>query len=332
MIRYFFLTLALLPCVSQTASSDRVRTPQSLLRVAVVGFVPAAASNKTRERALAESLSRDSRLTLIDPSIVALAVKGVGYDGSINMTKDQARKLGAVIGCDFFIIGKSETLTRSTHENESHDEAYAGVIIVDGRSGALAVFEFISNDALTKEAAMQALLKALDARPSGYVDRMIDIRAKDRAPRPSDSVTSAPPARDLIEDAPGEDSPRSVGFKPPEFLNRARPEYTSEAEMADITATVEAMVVFRSNGEVGGIEITRWAGFGLEESSERAIRKLKFKPATRDGSPINVRAMIRYNFRRVTEPSNRLDQPDSKPPEKPERDLRQIFKPTFRRP
>jgi hypothetical protein len=92
------------------------------------------------------------------------------------------------------------------------------------------------------------------------------------------------------------------------------------------------MVVFRLNGEVGAIEITRWAGFGLDESSERAIRKLQFKPASRDGVPINVRAMIRYNFRRVTEPPTKPDQPDSKPPEKPERDLRQIFKPTYRHP
>jgi hypothetical protein len=102
--------------------------------------------------------------------------------------------------------------------------------------------------------------------------------------------------------------------------------------MADITATVEAMVVFRSNSEVGAIEITRWAGFGLDESSERAIRQLKFKPATRDGNPISVRAMIRYNFRRVTGPANKLEQPASKPPDKPERDLRELFKPTFRRP
>ncbi|HSQ18969.1 MAG TPA: energy transducer TonB, partial [Blastocatellia bacterium] len=86
------------------------------------------------------------------------------------------------------------------------------------------------------------------------------------------------------------------------------------------------------NGEVGGIEMIRWAGFGLDASSERAIRQLKFKPATRDGNPINVRAMIRYNFRRVSDGNSKPEQPAAKPPERVERDLREIFKPTYRRP
>jgi hypothetical protein len=317
----------------ETASADGADPAlQLLLRVAIVGFAPATAANKPRELALAEALSRDGRVALIDPSIVQPALAGIGYDGSINMSKDEARKLGAAIGCDFFIVGKAEALTRSEHENESHEEAYTGVMIVDGRTGALTAFDFISNRASTRESALQALIKTLDARAAGYVDRMIQVRAQARTPQSRDSVSAGSTAGDLVEDVPGEGSPRSAGFKTPEFINRVKPEYAVEAEMADITATVEAMVVFRSNGEVGGIEITRWAGFGLDESSERAIRQLKFKPATRDGNAINVRAMIRYNFRRITEPASKLDQPASKPPDKPERDLRQLFKPTYRRP
>jgi TonB family protein len=111
-----------------------------------------------------------------------------------------------------------------------------------------------------------------------------------------------------------------------------KPDYTAEAELADITATVEAMVVFGSSGELGRVEIIRWAGFGLDEAAERAIRQLKFKPATRDGDPISVRAMIRYNFRRVPEPATNPQQPAAETPAKHERDLRKLFKPTFRRP
>ena len=318
----------------ETASADGADRARQhlLLRVAIVGFAPATASNKPTELALAEALSRDGRVALIDPSIVQSALVGIGYDRSINMSKDEARKLGAAIGCDFFIVGKAEALTRSEHVNESHEESYTGVMIVDGRTGALTTFDFISNKASTRQSALQALMKTLDARAAGYVDRMVQVRAHARTPQSRDSASAGSTSGDLVEDVPGEDSPRSAGFKAPEFINRVKPEYATEAEMADITATVEAMVVFRSNGEVGGIEITRWAGFGLEESSERAIRQLKFKPATRDGNAINVRAMIRYNFRRITEPAGKLEQPTSKPPDKPERDLRQLFKPTYRRP
>ncbi len=307
---------------------------QAQVRIALIGLGVAKpkGDSRTLELSLAEALSHDPRVTLIDQSIVQPALAGFGYDGSINMSKDEARKLAAVIGCDFFIVGKAEAFTRSDHANESHEEAYAGVMIVDGRTGALTAFDFISNKASTTEAAEKALMKTLDARAAGYVDRMIQVRSQAATPRSRDSANPASTAGDPIEDVPAEDSPRSLGLKPPEFLNRVKPDYAPEAEIADITATVEAMVVFRSNSEVGGIEITRWAGFGLDESSERAIRQLKFKPATRDGNPISVRAMIRYNFRRVTEPANKLEQPTSKPPGTPERDLREIFKPTFRRP
>lgn len=309
-------------------------TTQTSIRIALAGFTRSrsAIDSRALELSVSEALTRDPRVNLIDQSIVQPALAGFSYDGSINMSKDEARKLAAVIGCDFFIVGKVEAFTRSERANESHEQAYAGVMIVDGRTGALTAFDFISNKAQTREAALQGLMKTVDGHVAGYLERMIQVRARGPAPRSRDSASSPSTAGDPIEDLPAEDSPRSLGFKAPEFLDRVKPEYPTEAEMADITATVEAMVVFRSNGQVGSIEITRWAGFGLDESSERAIRQLKFEPATRDGNPISVRAMIRYNFRRVTGPANKLEQPAAKPPDKPERDLREIFKPTFRRP
>jgi hypothetical protein len=307
---------------------------QPAIRVAVPGPTHSKATPASRAlyNALSHAISNDHRVTLVDPSIVQSALAGFGYDGSINMSKDEARKLASAIGCDFFIVGKAEAFTRSERANESHELAYAGITIVDGRTGDLTLFDFISSKASTREAAQQSLMQTLDARVTGYLDRMIQSRERAAMPQTRASVASGATAGDIVEDIPSEDSPRSSGFKPPEFLNRVKPDYTAEAELADITATVEAMVVFGSKGEVGRVEITRWAGFGLDESSERAIRQLRFKPATRDGNPISVRAMIRYNFRRLAEPANDPQRPAAEPPAKPGRDLRELFKPTFRRP
>lgn len=319
--------------------TDRVSTfpypeVQPAIRVALPGFAQSKASpaSAALDAALSDAISNDHRVTLVDASIVQSALGGFGYDGSINMSKDEARRLASAIGCDFFIIGKAEAFTRSERANESHEQAYAGVMIVDGRNGELILFDFISRKASTREAAQQSLASTLDGRVSGYLDRMIQVRERAAIPQTSASAPSGATSGDIIEDIPSEDSPRSSGFKPPEFLNRVKPHYTAEAELADITATVEAMVVFGSSGEVGLIEITRWAGFGLDESSESAIRQLKFKPAIRDGNPISVRAMIRYNFRRVPESPNKPEQPAAEAPAKPKRDLRELFKPTFRRP
>ena len=297
------------------------------VRVALIGFTHPSTDRSTAlaveaESLLNSSLPSDARVSLVAQSIVQPALKGMGYDGSINMGRDEAHKLGSAIGCDFFITGKLETFTRSDRAAEEHEEAVIGVMIVDGRAGVLAVFDFIDEKAATREAAVAALIKTLAARVTSYVDRL------SRFQRARTQVIPSGPAKtaaESIEDIPNEGSSLAVGFSPPEFLNRVKPEYTDAAERADITAIVEASAVFRANGELGDIQIVRWAGFGLDESAERAIRQLKFKPATRDGKPISVRATVRYNFRRLSEATPQ--QTPNKPEEKPVPDLRQLFKP-----
>ena len=70
--------------------------------------------------------------------------------------------------------------------------------------------------------------------------------------------------------------------------------------------------------------------FGLDEAAENAIRKLKFKPATRDGQAVSVRATVRYNFRRTNDQPRKPDEPAAKPQDPPAPDLRKYFKPGHR--
>jgi len=304
---------------------------QSKPRVAVIGFVDGAPASKELDaarqsaNALTVAMSQDARVAVIDASQLRAALAGAGYNGSINMSRDEARNLGAAIGCDFFVIGKLDLATRSEAKEEAHEEAIIGVMIVDGRTGLLAAFDFLSARAATRPAALVQLLKAIGAQAASYVERMNQYRTARAA-----AQNTPPPER--IEALPDADSAAAEGFNAPEMLNRVKPEYSASAERADINATVEAMVVFGKSGEVGEIEITRWAGFDLEASAERAIRQLKFKPATRDGQPISVRAVVRYNFHRVNEPASPPAAPVEKPEEKPVPDLRQYFKPRYRPP
>jgi TonB family protein len=265
------------------------------LRVAVVGFSREQAS---LEKTLAAELGKSEYLAIVEGSIMKSAVSGIGYDGSINMSKDEARRLGSAIGCDFFIIGKAEVVTRSEAANQSHQEALAAVMIVDGRAGALAVFDQVTAKAGSSVEAWNLISQFLAERAPGYVERIRQFHAARQVVRSSAENRSTLHAG-RVEDLPAEGSSQAAGFKPPEFINRVKPEYTVEAERADISATVEAKVVLRANGEIGEIEILRWAGFGLDDAAVRAIHQLKFKPATRDGQPVGVRAIIRYNFRRV---------------------------------
>jgi TonB family protein len=247
------------------------------------------------EKSLVEGLSKSGQAAIVERSMVQSALAGVSYDGSINMSLLEARRLGSAIGCDFFIIGKAEVVTRSESVNQTHHEAIVGVMIVDGRSGKLALFDLVTAKAGSPDTALNLLSQSLARRASRYLEEIREFSSARMLIAPTRTDGPAEP----IEDLPIEGSPRSIGFTAPEFLNRVKPEYTAEAERADISASVEANAVLRSNGEIGEIEILRWAGFGLDEAAEKAIRQLQFKPATRNGQPVSVRALIRYNFRRV---------------------------------
>jgi TonB family protein len=291
-LRPAIVCLLLLCTAFSQRAGPAMRPP---LRVALVGFGSGGPS--AIATVLTSALEESGRVLIVEPALLHPALTALGYEGSLNMSTDEARRLGSAIGCDFFVIGKAEVVTRSERAKESHQEGLLAVMIVDGRSGTLAVFDLLIEKAQSSEKAVTAVSKALAARASGYVDQMIQFRASRESISPSPAIQRAEFER--LEDMPLEGSRQAVGFKPPEFLSRVKPEYTAEAERADVNATVEVMVVLRSSGEVGEAEITRWAGFGLEDSALRAIRQLKFNPATRNGQPVSVRAMIRYNFRRI---------------------------------
>ncbi|HEU4388168.1 MAG TPA: energy transducer TonB [Blastocatellia bacterium] len=313
-------------CVATSGSpASRICATQQL-RVAIAGI--SGDPGREAVAALERVLVSDTRVVSTDDSMVKTAVAGIGYNGSVNMSLAEASRLGAAIGCDFFITGIARTATRSVSTGESHSEAIIGVMLVDGRTGALVAFDFTSGIAPDATAARNAAVETLAKHAAGFVDRAAAYHASRVA------VIALPDtarAHETIEDLPEPDSARAVGFVPPQFENRVKPEYPDEADRADITATVDALVVFHANGATGDIEITRWAGFGLDESAIRAIRQLKFKPATRDGNRVSVRALVQYNFRKSSSDAAPVSPPPA-PETKKTPDLRELFKPRYVRP
>ena len=91
-------------------------------------------------------------------------------------------------------------------------------------------------------------------------------------------------------------------FKPSEVEQRARilskpePQYTEEARKSQLSGTVMLRAVFSSSGEVVQIQAVRTLPFGLTEQAIAAARRIKFIPATKDGSPVSVAMHLEYNF------------------------------------
>src|SRR5215210_9416073 len=82
-------------------------------RVAVLDFGQTEEGRRTAE-SLAKSLASDERLSIMDRDQSRAAALGSGYAGSLNMTLEEARSLGAVIDCDLFLTGDAQTLRRSS--------------------------------------------------------------------------------------------------------------------------------------------------------------------------------------------------------------------------
>jgi protein TonB len=269
--------------------------------VAVLDMGAGSTAARVSERVaklLAESGVRGSfRLAPLDRDMSRAAARGAGYAGSLNMTLADARSLGASIGCDFYVTGDAQTIRRSSSARPVYFESYASVFIVSSRTGRLVLWERPSVEADTAERAEASLLATLDSRAgeryASAVAAVFEREERERT-RPADAEEDA-----AVLDLSGDEGSTSINdLREPAPYRRPRPAYTDAAYRAEAEATVDASVEIDSEGEVREVSIVRWAGFGLDEEVASTVRRMRFRPAEREGEPIAVRVLLRYNFRR----------------------------------
>lgn len=282
----------LLVLVSTTFASS----PQRILRVAVLDF-GAAPFGKQVAQQFRANLRTCAKLQLIDSELSNAAAQGVGYSGSLNMSVSEARDLGAAMDADFYIIGDAQTLRRSSSSKPVYYESYSTLFVISSRTGSLVYWDRIASESDTAFNSEKELNKILTAPET--TQRASDAMRKadfDEAKSRSLAVVSNVP---LIEEAPEDDQIASAqGLRLPRPYRRLRPTYPESAARAEVEATVDVLVDIGADGEVGQIQVARWAGFGLDETTIATVRLLHFFPAMRNGSPIPMRVLLRYNFRK----------------------------------
>lgn len=79
-------------------------------------------------------------------------------------------------------------------------------------------------------------------------------------------------------------------------LVKPEPQYTEDARRNQITGSVVLRVVFSRTGEVTNIRAINPLPFGLTERAIAAARMIRFRPATKDGRPVNVQMQLEYSF------------------------------------
>ena len=89
------------------------------------------------------------------------------------------------------------------------------------------------------------------------------------------------------------------GINNPSVLWEEKPKYTSEAMRAKIQGVAEVEAVVLESGLVGQVRIHKSLDkvFGLDLEALQAARKWRFRPATKQGTPVQFVVIIQLEFR-----------------------------------
>ncbi|MBS1793577.1 MAG: energy transducer TonB [Acidobacteria bacterium] len=275
-----------------------IRHPISHIVLLFLFFLPAAgqriavltpekndASGRFAEK-LAASLA--AKFRVLDAALGEAAFAAVAPETPFNLTTEEARSLGAAIGGDGFLLVRAAIQPRNSFEKKEYFEAYAVVCAVSTRTGRLVFWKLASFNADRRDAAEKLLLEAVPALAGELAEKLPAVFKRE-------TVENKP----VLDEIPDPDSPAAKNFRTPLPYRRISPPYTATANLYRVAATVDIEVDFDETGRVTRTEIVRWAGFGLDEAVEETVRRMNWRPAVRDGRPLPVRVLLRYNFKKL---------------------------------
>jgi TonB family protein len=246
---------------------------------------------------LRERLRSSGEFNVADADLSRAAAKGIGYSGSLNLTASEARDLGAALAAEFYIVGDVQTLRRTSFQVPIYYESYCSIFLVSARSGKLIFWDRPSFE--NTEATRAELLLSQHLSGDVFTRRLITSIRKAREDERTQRTVLPNAAEAVIEEAPDDEKAAEVqGIRLPRPYRRLRPDYPDTAARAEAEAIVDVVVDVGADGEVGEVQVVRWAGFGLDESTVATVRQLHFFPAMKNGTPIPMRVLLRYNFRK----------------------------------
>jgi TonB family protein len=277
-VRAAILVLLLAPWVGAAAQGRA-------LRLAVM-----APEQKEAARTFAVNLagSLESSATVLDQDMVASAYSASNVATPFNMTTAESRNVGAAIGCDFLVLVRAADQRRSSSEREEYYESYAVIFAVSTRTGRLVDWIHPRFESRRSSEAHQMLVASIPKFAASLVLRLREVEQRERTEQKTP----------YVEEVPALGSPLAANFRAPVPYRRLKPEYTPTAFLYEVAATVELEMDLDAAGNITRAEIVRWAGYGLDQSVESAVRSMNWRAAERGGRSLPMRVLLRYNFKR----------------------------------
>ncbi len=236
---------------------------------------------------IAEELRKTHRVDDLDLS--KQSVSSFNADDPFNLYTSEAKAIGELLGTPFFVIVNAGRSRRTSSDIEEYYEVFAAVYVVSSSTGQLIDWKMFSFTGSTPEIAANEF-KSRTSDISGQIIAAVEKNVI--AHRSLKPFKPFPPV-------PDEGTPGFEELRPPMPYRRIRPEYTTIANLYSVRASVEAEVDIDENGNVVNIEISRWAGFGLDASVADTIRKMNWRPATVGKHALPMRVLLRYNFTKI---------------------------------
>jgi TonB family protein len=81
-----------------------------------------------------------------------------------------------------------------------------------------------------------------------------------------------------------------------EIVSKPIPDYTREARQLKVEGDVVLRVTFTSGGRVVVQGVVHGLGHGLDEEARRVAQQIHFRPATRNGQPVDLTTTIVITF------------------------------------
>jgi TonB family protein len=86
-------------------------------------------------------------------------------------------------------------------------------------------------------------------------------------------------------------------FSAPVPLNSVEALFSDEARSKRISGVCFISLVVDAQGMPRNLRVIRPLGYGLDQKALEAVRKYRFKPAMRSGTPVPVMITVEVNFR-----------------------------------
>jgi len=264
------------------------------------GVSRAAGSNLTRRIELMLDVKRNTKFSLIGRVMSGTAVAAllvIGFALAI-FTRDIAEASKLLAAQNPAPVDSKPTILyreKPKYTDEALRNGLEGKVILDmvftadGNITDIQVFSGLP-DGLTERAIEAA--KKIRFKPGTRDGKSVSVRAK----VDYDFKLSQSGADSTSEQDGGAASERMTPSLQPKIIYKERADYTPEAQEKKVEGKVVLSVVFGTDGKIEAIRVESGLPYGLTEEAIKAVRRIRFEPAMKDGKPVSVRGNLEFSF------------------------------------